>query len=239
VTLPHSWWRDPPQLGRHAWYRIQFPLDHVPSNGLSLYLPKLVVNDASVYVNRNLVWKLSESYASGVALSPLRIPVPAPMLQRGTNTLHLEVRASPQWFNGIPRIYVGDTNALSERAAIRGLLQGQMAVLVAAAFGTLGFLSLLLWHRSGRDPVLFWYGVSGVALLVATLSWYVTMWRPNFGEWRLGLIFLRHHGYLVPLFILHLRLAGRRNAWLESAAWLLLAAAFTSIVAPGPWRAGA
>jgi len=239
VSLPHSWWQDPPTLGSHAWYRIRFPLDAVPANGLSLYLPKLVVTDGSVYVNRNLVWELSDAYASGVTLSPLRIPVPAKLLQRGTNTLHLEVRAYPQWFHGLPRVYVGDTNALSERAAIRSLLQGQMIVLVAAAFGALGVLSLLLWYRSGRDPVLFWYGVSGVALLVATLLWYVTMWRPNFWEWRLGLIFMRYHGYLVPLFILHLRLAGRRNAWLEGAAWLLLAAGFVSIVAPGPWQPGA
>jgi signal transduction histidine kinase len=42
---------------------------------------------------------------------------------------------------------------------------------------------------------------------------------------RLATLFVRYHGYLVPLLIVHLRLAGKRIVWLEAALWLTLLAA--------------
>ncbi len=240
VSLPHSWYRKPPVAGTYAWYRVRLELDHVPFRSQSLYFPKLVLTDVTVYVNREPIWNLSESYARGVALTATRIPIPPRLLRAGENTIHLEVSANPAWFHGLSRMYVGDTSTLSEVAAMRNLIQGQAIYIVAAAFGTIGLLSLLLWLRAGRDPVLFWYGVSGVTLLVATSLWYVSMWHPESVGWRVGLVFMRYHGYLVPFFVLHLRLAGRRHVWLEGALWLLLVVAFASVaqqtsMAPPAW----
>lgn len=239
VSLPYNWFLTPPGLGSHAWFRARFALEYVPSPGLSLYLPKLVVNEITLYVNQHHLWDLRDDHGGGGSLGPTRISIPPALLRTGENTVHLQVRGYPQWFHGISRIYVGDNKELSGRAAIRNLLQREMSTIVAAAFGVIGLLALWLWLRSGRDPVLFWYGVSGVVLLAASTLWYVTLLRANFWEWRIGLIFMRLHGFLVPLFILHLRLAGRRNLWLEGALWLLLAAAITSFVVPSPWQANA
>ncbi|MDH4323987.1 MAG: ATP-binding protein [Betaproteobacteria bacterium] len=208
----------------------------MPSLGLSIYVPKLIVNQITLYINQKPLWGLRDEYWSGGSLSATRISIPPALLRTGENTLHLQVVGFPRWFHGISRIYIGDNNKLSERAAIRNLLQSQMITIVAAAFGVIGLLSLWLWLRSGRDPVLFWYGVSGVVLLVASALWYVTLWRADFWDWRPGLIFTRLHGFLLPLFILHLRLAGRRNLWLEGALWGLLAAAIASVVIPSPWQ---
>jgi signal transduction histidine kinase len=232
ISLPHSWYRTPPVVGNYSWYRMRFELGHVPSRGQSLYFPKVVVTDLTVYVNRTPIWNLSETYARGVALTAVRIPIPLGLLRAGENTVHLEVNANPDWFHGLSRMYAGDTSTLSEMSAMRSLIQVQSIYVIAAAFGTIGLLSLLLWFRAGRDPVLFWYGVSGVTLLVATGLWYVSMWHAEFIGWRVGLVFMRFHGYLVPFFVLHLRLAGRRHLWLEGALWLLLALAFLSVAQP-------
>jgi len=239
VSLPHNWYRSPAELGYRGWYRLRHHLDYVPLRNQSIYIPKLVLGEFTLYVNQQKVWRLSEHYSTGTSLTAVLIAIPGTLLRPGENVIHLQVRGSPEWFHGISRIYVGDTNALAERAALRSLIQGQMIHIVAAAFGAIGLLSLWLWLRAGRDPVLFWYGVSGVALLVSTAIWYVTMWRADIGGWRLGLIFMRFHGYLLPLFILHLRLAGRRLPWLEGAMWLLLTVAIITLAVPGRWQSSA
>lgn len=233
--LPHNWYGSPPPGGYYNWYRLRFDLDYVPSAEQSLYFPKLVLHDVTVYVNGQPVWSLMDAYAPGVALTATRIAIPPGLLRRGENVIHLQASGYRQWFHGVSRVYVGDTSTLTQLAAKRSLLQGQMIHIVAAAFGAIGLLALLLWFQAGRDPVLFWYGVSGVTLLVATAVWYVSMWRPEFTGWRMGLIFMRYHGYLVPFFILHLRLAGRRHLWLESALWLMLVAAFFSVTRLNEW----
>ena len=237
VSLPHNWSLHPPKLGRFGAYRLRLNLEYVPPRGQSLYIPKLSLGEATVYFNREPIWRLSEAYAAGVAVGAVRIPVPDRMLRVGENTIHIEVSGNATWSHGISRVYFGDTNALAARAAKRNLLQGQMIHIVAAAFGAIGLLSLWLWLRARHDAALFWYGVSGVVLLLSTVVWYVTMWRADFAGERLVLIFMRYYGYLVPLFVLHLRLAGRKHLALETVMWLLLAAACVSIAIPSRWQA--
>ena len=237
VSLPHNWSLHPPKLGRFGWYRLRLNLEYVPPRGQSLYIPKLSLHEATVYFNREPIWRLSEAYATGVTVAAMHIPVPHNLLRVGENTIHIEVAGLCNWSHGISRVYFGDTNALAARAAKRNLLQGQMIHIVAAAFGAIGILSLWLWLRARHDAALFWYGVSGVVLLLSTVVWYVTLWRAGFSGERLALVFMRYHGYLVPLFVLHLRLAGRKHLALETVMWLLLAAACVSIAIPSRWQA--
>lgn len=60
---------------------------------------------------------------------------------------------------------------------------------------------------------------------------------PDLGVWRVGLVFYRFSGFLTPLFILHLRLAGRRHPWLEGVLWCLLIAACASVGVRHAWTA--
>jgi signal transduction histidine kinase len=227
VSLPDNWYRSYRGSGS---YRIRFHIDndpaHVPAQ--SLYFPKARLANLTVYVNRQRIWDLGDAYADSVSLNALLIPIPSGLLRKGENTIHMDARGSANWFHGMSRVFVGPTYTLAKRAAVRSLLQEKIIYIFAAAFGAIGLLSLWLWLRAGRDPVLFWFGVSGLTLLAATAAWYTTLWQPQ-GGWRLGLLFMRYHGYLVPFFILHLRLAGRRHYWLEAALWLALAAAFFNI----------
>lgn len=216
--LPHNWYSDPAFA---HWYRIRFNLEDAPWRGRSLYFPKVRLVDFSVYLNGEHVWTLSDNFAHGVSLSAVRIPLPPGLLRSGENTIHLWASGSSRWYHGVSRMYLGDTRVLTRRAAVRSLLQDEIRYIVAAAFGAIGVLCLWLWLRVVRDPLLFWYGVSAVTLLVATGAWYAAQWQPDVG-WRLAMIFMRYHGYLVPLFILHLRLAGRRHLWLEGALWVVL-----------------
>jgi len=229
VSLPHSLRRDP-SISSYTWYRVRVHIDDEPMRGYSrsLYFPKMRLSQLRVYVNGQLVWNLTDFYSEGVSVSALQIPVPPSLLRAGENTIHLETHGDARWYQSLSRIYFGDTAALSKRAAMRSLLQDEIRYIIAAAFGAIGILSLWLWFRAGRDPVLFWYGVSGVTLLVATAAWYVAQWQSDPG-WRLAMIFMRYHGYLVPFFILHLRLAGRRHVWLEAALWIVFIYALISL----------
>jgi signal transduction histidine kinase len=239
VQLPHNWHRDPPPGRHHAWYRFRIDVDYRHERGYSLYLTRLPVRDLTVYVNRHPIWRKTDRFAVGSSLTAVLISIPAELLRPGENMIHVHVRGSPRWFHGLPRVHVGDTRTLSKRASVLSLLQGQMIHIVAAAFGVVGMLSLWLWLRTGREPVLFWYGLAGVMLLASSVAWYLTLWRDDLGPWRAGLIFLRFVGYLMPLLILHLRLAHLRLPWLEGAVWLVFAAAVGTIVYGGSWQAGA
>jgi signal transduction histidine kinase len=235
VGLPHNWYADPPPASR-AWYRMKFTLDDASYRSYSIYLARLAVSDLTAYVNQQEIWRLSENYARGAALTAVLIRIPPGVLRDGENAIHLQVEGQPRWFHGVPRVHVGETKVLAEWAGMRRLIQGQMIYIVAAAFGAIGLLALWLWVRGGRDPVLFWYAISGISLFVATALWYLTLWRDDAVAVRQALIFLRFNGYLMPLLILHLRLASLRFAWLEAALWLALVAAIASIAIPSPWE---
>ena len=230
VALPHHWWHHTPRIYNYAWYRIRINIDRDPAHmpEQSLYVPRTRMNNLRVYINGQRIWTLIDAYAEGVSVPALRLPIPLAMLQRGENTIYLEASGVARWFHGMSRVYVGDTRTLAKQAAMRSLLQEKIVYIVAAAFGAIGLLSLWLWFRAERDPVLFWYGISGVTLLAATAAWYATLWEPQ-GGLRLGLLFMRYHGYLVPFFILHLRLVGRRHYWLEAGLWFALFAAVANI----------
>ena len=231
VALPHNWYRNPPLSGSLAWYRIILPVEY-ETLGYSLYLPRLPVTDLSVYVNGRHIWQLSHRSSSAAAASAVLVAIPAFVLQAGRNVIYLRVIGWGPAFHGMPRVYFGETRTLARRATVRNLLQGQMIHTTALALGAIGVLALVLWLRTGRDPVLFWYGIAGVALLVSTILWYLTLWSEERTPWRTALIFLRFNGYLLPLMIVHLRLAGRRLPVLEGALWLALAVAVVDLAYP-------
>jgi signal transduction histidine kinase len=235
VALPHNMFRDPPATP-WVWYRLRLTYDFAPSRSQSIYLPRLPVTDLTLYVNRQPIWQLGESYGRGSTLTAVLIPIPPGLLRAGDNEIHLYVTGYSRWYHGIPRVYVGDTKVLAERAGMRALIQGQMIHIVAAAFGAIGVLALWLWLRGGRDPVLFWYAVSGILLFAATALWYLTLWRDEFEVVRSAFVFLRFNGYLMPLLVLHLRLAQRRHPWLEGILWTALAVAVLSTAMPRPWQ---
>jgi len=239
ISLPHNWYTSPPATGTLAWYRARFTLEQAPAEGQSLYFPKLELRDLAVYVNGLRVWKLGERIGAGVATTTVVVPIPPGVLRGGENSIHLEARGYPRWHHGVSRFQVGNSLALAERASRASLLQSQLIYVSALGFGIVGLICLWLWWRSGREPVLFWYGVSGVMLLGATALWYETLWRPEHADWRLMLTFLRFHGFMVPILVLHLRLADRRHPWLEGGLWLLLAAALVSIGTPSGWQSTA
>jgi signal transduction histidine kinase len=236
--LPHNWYADrpdPPQV----WYRLRFALDHVPYIGQSLYLARVHALDFTVHVNGNRIWKLTDHYSRGAALTALLIEVPNDLLRKGQNDILVWAVGIPRWYHGLSRVQFGDTKLLSERAGMRRLIQGQMIHIVAGGFGAVGLLALWLWLRGGRDPVLFWYAISGVSLFAATVLWYLTLWRDDATAMRQGLIFLRFNGYLMPLLVLHLRLARIRLPRLEGVLWCALgvAVASTSIASRWQWLA--
>jgi hypothetical protein len=229
ISLPHKWSLPPHEIESRASYRVRFQINHDPSQGpsQSLYFPKTRVRDLTIYLNGQRVWRLADVYAEQVYLDGLLIAIPPILLRQGENTLHMVARGYPHWFAGVSRVFVGDTVALAPRAALRSMLWEKFGYIAAGAFGAIGLLSLGLWYRVERDPVLFWYGLSGLLLLAATTAWYASQWQALAGL-RGGLTFLRLHGYLAPFFVLHLRLVGRKDKQLETVLWIALITAFLS-----------
>jgi len=230
VGLPHAWYADLPRTPRTLWYRIRFHLDRVPARPQRIFLERSSVHNMDVFLNGEQVWRHSDLAAKGVTIQPVLIPVPLRLLHAGENLIHLRVEGSGRAFHGVSHVRLGDSLELARMAGTRTFLQGQVIHIAAFAFGLAGLLSLALWTAHRRDAVLFWYGVSGTGLLAVTLAWQFTLWTPDMAPARSVLLFLRFSGFLTPLFILHLRLAGRRHPWLEGLLWLMLAGGCASIV---------
>lgn len=235
VTLPHNWFRDPPPVRRAVWYRIGFSLEHAPLYTQSIYLARLALTDLTVYVNRQPIWRLREQYAAGTALTAVMIAVPEELLRAGDNEIHLEACGYANWYHGIPRVQLGNTRLLAAGAGTRRLVQANVIYVVGASFGLVGMLALWLWLRGGRDAVLFWYAIAGILLCASTAVWHWSQWSEAGGV-RLALIFLRYNGYLMPILVLHLRLARLRIPWLEGLLWAALVAAVLSIAQASAWQ---
>ncbi len=240
VGLPHAWFRSEPfaPFG-WAWYRIRFELPEVPAERQRIYLPRVATHNMLVYFNRELVWRLTDVASEGATLNAVLIAVPQRLLRPGMNVIHLRVQGSGPWLHGVSRVHFGAANVLARTAGLRDLIQGQMINAMAVSLGLAGLLTFALWAGQRRDAVLFWYGVTGVGLFCATLAWRLTIWEPDFGTWRTALVFLRFYGILTPLMVLHLRLVGRRQPWLEGALWAMLPVACASIGARHGWSAQA
>lgn len=235
VTLPHAWLLDERLASGAAWYRLRFEWTGAPPQ--RIYLVRSIVSDMIVHLNGERLWRHRDVAPTAGTVAPVFIGVPAKLVREGENVIHLQVRGSGRATHGVARLYLGSGVEIAERAGLRQVYQGSMIVALAFASGLAGLLTLVLWMSERRDAVLFWYAMTGLGLFAVTAAWQFTLWRQDFAAERAALVFMRFIGFLTPLFVLHLRLLGRRMPWLEGLLWLVLAAAVGSQVARHEWSA--
>ena len=196
------------------------------------------VGSFEFFLNGKEFRKPYEYPQSDTLISPLVLPIPPELLRLGENTLHVRLIAHPQWMQGMPRVTIGKARELEPRIRYWRVLQHDVVPMFAFALVLVGFLALAFWAID-RSDVLFWYGVSGVVFGAITLFLHLNMETTGYRRlWMVSLSFLRFHGVVTPLAIVHLRLTGWRLPWLEGALWALLASVTVLIAMPvGVWRA--
>jgi signal transduction histidine kinase len=221
VQLPDPWFQRDYGPGTTVWYQLRFDMHAPLAHSHSLFIPHVSASNIELYLNGGLLGRHADFAAQGRPIVPLYVLLPAHLLRQGENEVILRMRASPLWFHGITRAYVGATNELGKSAGRWRLLQGDVISIFAIAFGLVGMLALACWSVE-RSEELLWYGAILIGYLVITGAWYLSLPYPTTG-WSLALIFLRHAGLVTPFAILQLRLAGWRLPWLEWALWAVLA----------------
>lgn len=233
VTLPHAWFRHPPQGGHVVWYRMAFELAEKPRATQALFARRVGGHSFDFYLNGALLTPQADIGPLDSSVTALQMPVRPDRLKAGVNIVHVRVDASPEWLQGVPRLQFGPVGKVRAWASIWRLIQVEVIMIFAFGFGMIGLLSLFLW-LADRDRALLWYGAIGTAFGLVTLAWYLTLPAGNMSVTR-PLIYMRFFGFITPIAILQLRLSGRRWPWLEAALWLLLAAACGTMAAPVRW----
>lgn len=227
VTLPHAWYRDPPRYGTVAWYRFRYQHELWDPLRPVIFLPRVTVSIMDFYVNGNRLAMHLDHAPIGSPITALSVPIPRGLLRDGENVIHVRVRAFATWMQGMPRLRIGTGPDIAPIARAWRLLQSDVIVVFAFAFGLVGVLSLALWAVD-RTESLAWYGACGIAYAVLVGFWYAT-YHVDIGARSASLIFLRFYGLIVPLLILQLRFAGWRLRWLEAGLWLLLVGAAVGV----------
>jgi hypothetical protein len=234
VELPHAWFRAFDSGRRVVWYRIQFDLAEKPRGPLAIYSGRVAAYVADLYLNERPLAMHVDMAAIGGFLVPLTLQLRPERLVQGRNVLHVRMVGEAEALHGMPRIHLGTVQAARARADIWRLLQSDIIMIFAFAFGMLGLLSLALWPAE-RNPALLWYGVTGVAFGLVALAWYYTR-HSDMATLRGVLAYLRFFGFMTPIAILQLRMSGRRWLLAEAAMWLALAAGVAGMAIASPWR---
>ena len=235
VALPHNWYGDRVLTAPRVWYRMQVTGD-APDVSHSIFMSRFWVEEIEVYVNGKRIWRTPYEWPpNGAPLAAVLAVIEPGLLRAGTNTIHLRVNANPASFHGVPRIEFGDTFTLRKKTMASRALQYHGIVWSMRVLGVIGLVALLSWLFARRDPVLFWYGLIGFSSFVLCELWYDAFFSGGTTLWQNALSAVRFNGYLLPMLVMNLRLAGRRCSGYETAIWVIFLGALASVAFPHEW----
>ncbi len=145
------------------------------------------------------------------------------MLRPGANLIHVQVTGRAKLSDGLTRLVIGPGIAVRQQHyEPRYEWQVTSVAVFTGALLVSGLVALFFWRGEGRDPVLFWFGVTALCWSFSAL---LLLWPPSASAEPLRevLAFARRHSYATPLLILCLRVAGRGRRDLEIGLWSLFA----------------
>ena len=176
VSLPHVLSaNDFEPQGSRVHYRLQLKLDQKPQSPLGVYIPKVSLS-GSLSVNGR--------FAASCGVGPLEdlrclhrpqlLVIPPEFWQADINTLDFEVYATSRQMNGLSLVTVGDPATLAD-SGYRRLLWLKVDLLVGLAWLSLlsGILSLIVALMLRREPVYFWFGLTGITNACALCNGFV------------------------------------------------------------------
>ncbi len=168
-TLPDNWDESQPGIGGNGWYRIHFELEQPPDRLWAIYLPRLRMN-AAVFVNGVFVGdggRFTEPMSRNWN-RPLYFPIPTNVLHRGTNTLHIRLRAYANVYGGLYAVQIGPDEVLRDDYRWRTFLKTDLLQASMMMTVVMGLFLATLWLRWRQDSIYGW--LAGTMLLWATNS---------------------------------------------------------------------
>jgi signal transduction histidine kinase len=173
VQLPHLLLAsDFAPQGSLVRYRIEWPLQEVPTEPQAVYVPKMSLS-GRLFVNG----ALADSCGHG-PLQELRclhqsqlLHVPNSLLHPGLNTLEFEIHATARQMNGLSAVRAGDADTLyNDDYFWRQLLTVQLQRGLIWLSTLLGLLSLTVGMILTSERVFLWFGLTSLVNAVAALN---------------------------------------------------------------------
>lgn len=225
VTLPDNWHRSRPGASGAGWYRIVLPVERATTRIHAIYLPRDSAPVMRLYVNGTIIGStVRPDPVVRLHQQPYVTGVTPDMIRDGRNLLHVYVEARSDLRQGLTRVWFGDSIALRTIWAEHYKVHVLLVIALALMALTAGIAALALWARTRRDAAFFWFGQAAILIAVPTL---LTFWFGSLptGAWRNLLQLVDVYGYMPPLAIGALALAGVATRVPATLLWGLLLAA--------------
>ncbi|HSW13874.1 MAG TPA: 7TM diverse intracellular signaling domain-containing protein [Solimonas sp.] len=182
VTLPDIWRHERFTSGTAGWYRFRIDLpDSVPDALWALHFTRLAIN-AAAYVNRVPVGDGGRFVEpmSFHTVHDLLFAIPAPLLHRGENRIHLYLSGYPGFTLLLP-FEVGPLTPLRAVHEHRVLWQNRAAFGLMLLTITAAVFGLTLWRRNRNQTVYLWFGLTAAfwSIFYANLA-FVTWPLPGY-----------------------------------------------------------
>ncbi len=242
VSLPDDWARSRPLASTPLWYRLRF--DAADSSSLlGLYLERACAN-VEVQLNGqqlHAVGRMSDPISLDCQ-RPLLLPLPAALLQAGSNTLDLRLSgyalrqvASHQRAGALAAPLIGPYAALAPREARDRMLAVTLPTVASGLLLLTALLTLVMARSRKRDSHLFFFAglAAGWALVTARLWWH-ELPLSNFDSELLLACLPPLVALAAVQFLLHY--AGWRSRPIEVALYAQCVAVPGSLLLAGPLR---
>lgn len=234
LQLPDNWNVSRQGTAGLGWYRIALPKIEERRLVNVVHVGRISAEHIAFFVNGAAVGGTSAYNDLQVRLfqQPITFNVPRRLLRDEGDVLHVRVRASGEFNQGLTRIVYGDGVAVGVMQRIRYRVQVLSYALVGFAVLVGGLFSLAIWLRRRDDPAFFWFSVAAILLGAPATIIHAYGFEPS-GPLRDVLNPLFMFAYAPALTSAALRFAGLRVRWLEIGLWGLLAAASVAPVFAG------
>lgn len=158
-SLPDAWHRQRANDAGLGDYSLQWVQPAVPDQPWAVYIPQ-AESALSVWVNGVEIGRDADLDRPHLArqTSPPRLwPLPAALLQAGTNTLHIQLRAERNLRAGLSAVAVGPHASLQAQAQAAHLWRVELPRALNLSLVVAALFMGLLAARRPRDPLALWF----------------------------------------------------------------------------------
>lgn len=163
VSLPHRWSQTHRQLSGSLWYRLDAPLDKVPSETWAVYLPKFSMN-AEVWVNGvslGVSGSMEKPYTANW-YTPLLFTVPPSLWRAGDNVVEVRVSGDSVSRSGLAPVWVGSARVLSQMHTQRWWVQVMGVHAANVGLMMVGLFMVVLWMRDRAQSAFGFIGLAAI-----------------------------------------------------------------------------